>query len=280
MARGRGWMSAMKSLFTLLAFLAGSAALADTLTLASPSPYAVIGRQCGTGTTATTATGFTADGDYFTGLTSVSTRCGGSGRGGGYHTTTYSGCGITRWDLVGRLIDITSVACSAADPSAVFASDGYTESTASSRVVLVRPDVLPSYVWTVKPAIAAPVGQSTTITETLTDTSAVPLHVYSAQASGYDASGCTGADLQPGASCDVVIQVYPSSEEVTSLAIPFTATTNAATEASIVQTVNVTEGPDAPPQPPAPQVPVLPPLAFGVLAFGLGMAGHRGLRRA
>ena len=272
-------MSAVRGLFMLLALLGGSAAQADVLTLTSPSPYAVIGVQCGTGTTATTAIGFTADGDYITGLTSVSTRCGGSGRGGGYHTTTYSGCGITRWDLAGRLIDITSVACSAPDPTAVFTSDGYTESTASSSVLLVRPDVLPSYAWTAEPAIAAPAGQSTPVTETLTDTSAVPLHVYSVQATGYDVTSCTGVDLQPGGSCDVVIQVYPSSADVTSLAIPFTASTNAATEASIVQTVNVTEGPDAPPQPAAPQVPALPPLAFGVLAVGLGVAGRHGLRR-
>ena len=269
-------MRATKGLLVVLAVCGATAARADTLTLTSPSPFAVIGRQCGTGTTATTATGFTADGFYITGLTSVSTRCGGSGRGGGYHTTTYSGCGITRWDLAGRLIDITSAPCSAPDAAAVFTSDGYTEGTSSSRVYLARPDVLPSYAWTAQPAIAAPVGQSTTVTETLTDTSAVPLHVYSVQATGYDVTSCTGVNLQPGASCDVVIQVYPSSEEVTSFTIPFSASTNAASEVSMAQTVNVTEGADPPP---APQVPVLPPLAFGALALGLGTAAHRGLRR-
>ena len=270
----------MKSLFAMLALFGASAAQADVLTLASPSPYAVIGRQCGTGTTASTATGFTADGFYITGLTSVSTRCGGSGRGGGYHTTTYSGCGITRWDLAGRLIDITSVACGAPDPTAVFASDGYTEGTTSSQVYLVRPDVLPSYAWTAEPPVSAPVGQATNVTETLTNTSAVPLHIYSVQATGYDPSGCAGVDVQPGASCDVAISVYPSSAEITSFVIPFSAATNAASEASTAQTVNVLEGADPAPPPPAPQVPALPPLALGGLVLGLGIASRRNLRRA
>jgi hypothetical protein len=269
----------MKSLFAILALFGGYAAQADVLTLTSPSPYAVIGRQCGTGTTASTATGFTADGFYLTGLTSVSTRCGGSGRGGGYHTTTYSGCGVTRWDLVGRLIDITSVACSAPDPAAVFTSDGYTEETASSRVILVRPDVLPTYAWTAKPAIFVPAGQLSTITGTLIDTSAVPLHIYSVQATGSDVSGCTGVDLQPGASCDVVTHVYPSGEGGTSFTLGFSATTDAASEVSSTQTLTVLES-EEPDPPPAPQVPALPPLALRALALALGMAGRRELRRA
>ena len=272
-------MRAVKSLLALFVLFGGSAAQSDTLTLASPSPYAVIGRQCGTGTTASTAIGFTPDGYYLTGLTSVSTRCGGSGRGGGYHTTTYSGCGISRWDLVGRLIDITSVACSAPDASAVFTSDGYSEGTASARVYLVRPDVLPSYAWTEQPAIGAPAGQSTTITETLTNTSAVALHVYSAHATGYAVSGCAEVDLQAGASCDAVISVYPSGEGGTSFAIGFSASTDAAQEVPYTQTVNILEV-DAPPPPPAPQIPALPPLALGALALALGMAGRRALRRA
>jgi len=272
-------MRATKSLLAVLACLGAQAAHADTLTLASPSPYAVIGRQCGTGTTATTATGFSADGFYITGLTSVSTRCGGSGRGGGYHTTTYSGCGVTRWDLVGRAIDITSVACSAPDPAAVYTNDvGYSESTASGRVVLVRPDVLPSYAWTERPPITAPAGQLTTITGTLTNASAVPLHIYGAQATGGDVSGCTGMDLAPGASCDVVTDVYPSGEGATSFTVGFSATTDAASEVTYDQTVTVPESEGADP-PPAPQVPALPPLALGALALGLGMAGRRGLRR-
>jgi len=263
-------MRATKSWLALSALLAGSAAQADTLTLASPSPFAVIGRQCGAGTTASTATGFTPDGDYITGLTSVSTRCGGSGRGGGYHTTTYSGCGITRWDLVGRLIDITSTACSAADAGAVFTGNGYSEGTTGSSVYLARPDPLPSYGWTQEPAVTAPSGRPTTITETLTDTGAVPLHVYSARATGYDVSGCSGVDLQPGASCDAVISVYPSAEGPSSLSIAFSALTNAASEVAYSQIVNVIEVDAAPPQ-----VPALPPLALGALALGLGLAGRR-----
>src|SRR5262249_59046918 len=138
-----------------------------------------------------------------------------------------SGCGITRWDLVGRPIDITSVACGAPDPAAVYTNEGgYSEATASGRVVLTRPDVLPTYAWTARPAITAQSGQPTAITGTLTDTSAVPLHIYSAQATGSDVSGCTGMDLAPGASCDVVTYVYPSASEVTtSFIVGLSATT-------------------------------------------------------
>ena len=37
----------------------------------------------------------------------MSTRCGGSGRGGGYHTTTYSASAVVTWDFTGAVVSYT-----------------------------------------------------------------------------------------------------------------------------------------------------------------------------
>lgn len=120
---------------------------ADTLTLASPSPSKVIGHQCGLGTSSTVATGFSDDGLIVFGITKVSTRCNVGGRGS--RIRTYSGCGISSWNLDGMFQESTLTACFDGDPDAVYDNGvGYLEYTASGylagywgdHIVLVRPE--------------------------------------------------------------------------------------------------------------------------------------------
>jgi hypothetical protein len=66
--------------------------------------FARLGRSCGGIHQQIIATGFDVNGNV-TGYVFASTRCGGSGRGGGYHTTTYSTWVAVTWNLSGVVIE-------------------------------------------------------------------------------------------------------------------------------------------------------------------------------
>jgi len=71
-----------------------SSAFADTAQLLLPqsAAFSILGHSCGGIQEQVYAKGFNPGG-YPIGYVYIQTRCGGSGRGGGYHTTTYSaGC--------------------------------------------------------------------------------------------------------------------------------------------------------------------------------------------
>ena len=66
--------------------------------------FSVLGHSCGGIQEQELATGFDATSGYPTGDVYLQTRCGGSGRGGGYHTTTYSAWVGVTWDYTGAVI--------------------------------------------------------------------------------------------------------------------------------------------------------------------------------
>ncbi len=77
-----------------------SAAVAAPVALVLPqsAAFSVLGASCGGIQEKTYATGFDATSGYPTGAVYLSTRCVGSGRGGGYHTTTYTAWAGVTWD--------------------------------------------------------------------------------------------------------------------------------------------------------------------------------------
>jgi cysteine-rich repeat protein len=85
------------------------AALASPTSLLVPQSvaFSVLGHSCGGIQEQAFATGFDATSGFPTGDVYLSTRCGGSGRGGGYHTTTYSAWVGVMWDLTGALVSYT-----------------------------------------------------------------------------------------------------------------------------------------------------------------------------
>src|SRR5215470_15425681 len=84
--------------------LAASAANAATIELQPiPDAFARLGRSCGGIKQQIFGEGFDASGNV-TGYVFAVTRCGGSGRGGGYHTTTYSTWVAVTWNLAGIVI--------------------------------------------------------------------------------------------------------------------------------------------------------------------------------
>jgi hypothetical protein len=236
--------------FLGLLALAGAAHAQTTITLPPLTPFQIIGRQCGQPPVTTIATGF-ADA-YATTWSTSSTTCGSSGRGGGYHTTTYTGCATARYRLTGALQDVTTVACGAApDAGLVFQNDaGYSESTSSNLAVLGLPDVTPTYSWIGVTPLSVPLALSRQFDASIVNDSSVPLHVYSVSATSatvsasmVDPTQCTEVDLDPGAACSFTVGLYPGNEEVvgTPGTIDLSAVTNSLTDSVFHQPVTVTD---------------------------------------
>ncbi len=80
---------------------AASAATTTQLVLDQGAAFSILGHSCGGIQEKVYATGFGAGG-YPTGDVYMQTRCGGSGRGGGYKTTTYSAWATVTWDWFGE----------------------------------------------------------------------------------------------------------------------------------------------------------------------------------
>ncbi len=249
----------MRVLLVALTLLAAPAFAGTSLVLTPLSPYQVLGVQCGAGTSVATATGFS--GAYATTYSVASTRCGGSGRGGGYRVRTYHGCATARYTLTGELRDYTPVACAAADPSLVFTTDtGYSEASVGGRAVLTLPDVTPTASWTSPGTVQARVGELTTFSAAIVNDSSVPLHVYSVSGSGSWLSSvsadCTEVDLAPGDACPFTVSVFPGSDELNTTTLTLTADTSSLTPPSFTQVIDIAEAPEPPPPPPTQTVTV------------------------
>ena len=69
-----------------------------SLLVPQSTAFSVLGHSCGGIQEEAFATGFDTTSGFPTGDVYLSTRCGGSGRGGGYHTTTYSAWVGAAWE--------------------------------------------------------------------------------------------------------------------------------------------------------------------------------------
>src|SRR5215831_11227099 len=93
------------SMAALAVIITASVANAGTVQLQPiPDACARLGHSCGGIQQQIFGEGFDANGDI-TGYVFAQTRCGGSGRGGGYHVTTYSTWVAVTWNLSGVVID-------------------------------------------------------------------------------------------------------------------------------------------------------------------------------
>jgi len=92
------------------------------LVLSQGAAFSVLGHSCGGIQEEVAVTGFAPNG-YPAGIAYLKTRCGGSGRGGGYKTTTYTGTATVVWDWFG---ETRSFASGAGEGSPVAeATDGH-----------------------------------------------------------------------------------------------------------------------------------------------------------
>ncbi|HVC71743.1 MAG TPA: IPT/TIG domain-containing protein [Acidimicrobiales bacterium] len=126
-----------------------STASASTTTLVVPqgTAFSYLGHSCGGIQEQVFATGFDPTSGYPTGDAYLQTRCGGSGRGGGYHTTTYSAWVGVTWDFTGAVVTSSSLTTPpATDPtfSAVDANGNQLSNSSNSAFLTLGPTFVPA----------------------------------------------------------------------------------------------------------------------------------------
>ena len=140
-----------------------------SLLLPQSAAFAVLGASCGGIQETAYATGFDGASGYPTGDVYLSTRCGGSGRGGGYHTTTYTAWAGVSWDFAGAVVSSARLsAAPAVDPtfSAFDTHGNQVYSQAGGAYLVLAPGFVPTArVTAVSPALG-PVGGGTKVTIT------------------------------------------------------------------------------------------------------------------
>jgi hypothetical protein len=129
--------------------LAPGAGAASTtqLVLSQGAAFAILGHSCGGIQEHAYATGFGLDG-YPAGDVYMQTRCGGSGRGGGYKSTTYSAWATVTWDWFGDTRSSARLEAPGELSSSFSAEDGY-----GDRVYDTESG---AYLETTSPPLAAP----------------------------------------------------------------------------------------------------------------------------
>jgi hypothetical protein len=79
--------------------------------------FAILGYSCGGIQEQVYATGFDPVTGFPTGEVYLKTSCGGSGRGGGYHTTTHTAWASVTWDFAGNVVAYSALANAALNPT-------------------------------------------------------------------------------------------------------------------------------------------------------------------
>lgn len=128
--------------------LAPPAALAAPISLVLPqgAAFSILGHSCGGIQEKSFATGFDPGSGYPTGETYISTRCGGSGRGGGYHTTTYSAWVAVTWDFTGVVVSYSTPGSANVNPtfSAYDANGNEVYNASNSAYLVLAPGFVPT----------------------------------------------------------------------------------------------------------------------------------------
>lgn len=102
-----------------------TASAAVSLLLPQSTAFSILGHSCGGIQEKAYVSGFTSTTGYPTGYVYIQTRCGGSGRGGGYKTTTYSAWVGVTWDFAGNVLSTMTLATAPAVNPTFSATDVY-----------------------------------------------------------------------------------------------------------------------------------------------------------
>ena len=142
-----------------------------SLLVPQSTAFSVLGHSCGGIQEEAFATGFDTTSGFPTGDVYLSTKCGGSGRGGGYHVTTYSAWVGATWDFTGVLVSyVVLPTAPTVDPTfSAFDQFGNEVYNVSSRAyLLLAPGFVPTpRLTSMSPTLGPAVGGTTvTITGT------------------------------------------------------------------------------------------------------------------
>ena len=148
---------------------AAGAVTTTQLLLSQSTAFGFLGHSCGGIQEQSFANGFDATSGYPTGYVYLQTRCGGSGRGGGYHVTTYSAWVAATWDFTGAVVSTTRpVSAPATNPTfSAFDANGNEVYNASNRAFLsLAPSFVPPPRVTGLSVTAGPASGGTNVTIT------------------------------------------------------------------------------------------------------------------
>jgi len=117
---------ALGAALTLCGVVVSAALAAPThLLLPQSTAFAILGHSCGGIQERVYATGFDPTSGQPVGDVYIQTRCGGSGRGGGYHTTTYSAWVGVVWDFAGNVVASAKLGSAPTVDPTLSATDAY-----------------------------------------------------------------------------------------------------------------------------------------------------------
>ena len=210
-SRGTSRKPALGAFVAALILCFGGASTASaapiSLLLSQSAAFGILGHSCGGIQEQAYATGFDATSGLPTGDVYIQTRCGGSGRGGGYHPTTYSAWVGVTWDYTGNAVSWAQLTTAPTVNSTFTATDAYGDqvyNTGTAAFLVVPTPAAPTGVtavqsgdqfqvsWTPKGANPAAVTSST-LTATPVGSTAP---VLTTTVSGSAATGLVGP-LQP-----------------------------------------------------------------------------------
>ena len=226
---------------TALAFSASAlAATPVSLLLSQSTAFSFLGHSCGGIQEKSFATGFEPASGYPAGDVYLQTRCGGSGRGGGYHTTTYTAWVGVTWDFAGVTLSATRLsAAPVVDPvlSVTYANGDQVYNSLNRAFLVVPAPLAPTVLaavqvgdqfqvsWT--PALANPaVITSSTLTATAVGSTAPTV---TTTVSGSATSGLVGP-LQPETTYSITV-VNTDAGGSSPASTPLVAATQAASVA-------------------------------------------------
>ncbi|HEV7585914.1 MAG TPA: fibronectin type III domain-containing protein [Solirubrobacteraceae bacterium] len=135
---------------------AAGAATTTQLLLSQGAAFSILGHSCGGIQEHGYATGFGSDG-YPKGDVYMQTRCGGSGRGGGYKTTTYSAWATVTWDWYGGTRSFARLEAPAEVSTTFSAEDAYGDRVYNTEAAAFLETIVPPVV-----PPAAPTGVTAT----------------------------------------------------------------------------------------------------------------------
>ncbi len=117
-------LSAIAVALSSLALASSAGATTTQLVLSQSAAFSLLGHSCGGIQERVYATGFAANG-FPAGDVYMQTRCGGSGRGGGYKTTTYSAWAGVTWDWFGNTRTFVKLEGAAEENTSFSAEDSH-----------------------------------------------------------------------------------------------------------------------------------------------------------
>ena len=229
--------TAVASILICLGLASAASAAPTQLLLPQGNAFAILGHSCGGIQEQSYATGFDPTSGDPIGDVYIQTRCGGSGRGGGYHVTTYSAWVGVTWDFAGNVVsDAVLTTGATVDPAftATDANGDVVYNTGTAAFLTVPAPGAPSIVSAAQvgdqaqvswaPALANPAVVNSSVLTAVPLGSTAP--TVTATVSGSATSGAVGP-LQPQTTYQINV-VNTDSGGTSPSSAPVTLTTAAA----------------------------------------------------